>query len=215
RRYPLESNYACDWAADQFVACSDGQLRRRSSSFRGDESTDPVRVDDADRIYRAITDDWVRGRIVREHRDHVDRAQAEALESGPMVPSIAVSVGGRLQPRARYQRRTEGHGHHHCCAGSCGYDEELPGTVLGDHLLPLGDGRRDDGWWLADYQDDGPAHHQAHTLRRIRSGNRGRANAAGYRAFWDSCQHHAYHHWSHRRCRRLSSLNRRALGRHA
>src|ERR1700687_4045806 len=132
-----------------------------------------------------------------------------------MVPPLATLLCRRVQPRSRYQRRPKRYGHHHYSAGRRWPDEDLRRSLLGDHLLPPGHGRRDDGGWMAHHQNYGSAHHQAHALWRICGGDGWGLDTDGHRSFRHSSQHDAHHHGSHRGCRRIAPALGSALGRDA
>src|SRR5690606_39410206 len=51
-------------------------------------------------------------------------------------------------------------------------------------------------WRMEDCEDDGHSHHKGYTVRRRSCGNGGCTHIVHYRSVEDSCEHHAYHHWS-------------------
>src|SRR5262249_40029872 len=93
---------------------------------------------------------------------------------------------------------------------------EDPGSsLLGDYLLPSRYGRRHDGRRLAHHQDHGPAHHEAHSVWRVRRRNRKRPDALRHCEIWYSGQHHPHGHGGHRRGWCYAAPHRRSLGDHS
>src|SRR5690242_8353872 len=107
----------------------------------------------------------------------LDCASATSTEGGQMVPAAATALSGAIQLGAWDERFTEGHGNYYDGAGGWRTVEFVQSTVLGDHLLPFGNGRRNDGRGLANHQDHGPANYETDAVRRILRGDGRRADA--------------------------------------
>src|SRR5437867_12591248 len=146
-----------------------------------------------------------------------------ATTSGQVIPSAAARVGGTLLTRPWDERRAEDDGDYRRTVGiEPGAVRELSNPALSPHRRRAhsavghrGRGPRnrtgDDGGRLADREDDGPAHHEAHPVRGLLRRDSGSNHALRLLALRHPREYDAHDHRRDHGRRRSTALLCRAL----